>query len=124
MSGLIKINDVYVNLPPTSRSLRFGNLVLSNQRAPTDMFGAVELTFSGLKVGTDVVILKAGTNTVLDSVDQNSGDSYKYLYFTTQLVDIGFIKAGYVPLYFYNYPLSNGNVELPIQQIVDRNYPL
>lgn len=118
----LNIGGIFVNLPPTGKQVTLGGITLSNKRAPTDLFGAVELSFTGLVDGTDVVILKAGTQQVLEAVDQNAGDTFVYQYFTPQSIDVGFIKAGYVTMYLYNYPLSAANVELPIQQRADRNY--
>ena len=80
------------------------------------------LTLTGLQPGSDVVVLQAGTNTILDSVDSNGTSSWSYSYTTQEVVDIGILKAGYVPLYVRNYTLGATNASLPIAQTIDRNY--
>lgn len=80
------------------------------------------LTLTGLQPGSDVVVLQAGTNVILDSVDANGTSSWAYSYTTQQNVDIGIIKPGYVPLYIRNYALGSTAASLPIAQAVDRNY--
>lgn len=80
------------------------------------------LTLTGLVSGTDIVILTAGTETVLQSVDSNPGTSYVYTYSGAQTVDIGLIKQGYVTLYVRNLSLTTTDSSLPLAQIADRNY--
>ncbi len=80
----------------------------------------VQLTVTGLVPGSDVVVLAAGTTTILDQVD--SVNSYVFEYTTPQAVDIGVIKPGYVPLYIRNYTLGSSSASLPVNQSVDRNY--
>lgn len=81
------------------------------------------VTLSGLQVGTDIVVLLAGTGTVVAQVDQHIASSYNYEYTTAGVaVDIGFHKPGYVPQYIRNYTLPASNAALPISQVADRNY--
>lgn len=80
------------------------------------------LSLTGLIPGSDVVILTSGTNTVINDVDANSGDSYSWIYSGAQTVDVGVIKAGCVPLYIRNLSLTTTDSSLPIAQVVDRNY--
>jgi hypothetical protein len=80
------------------------------------------ITLTGLQVGTDVVILTAGTDTVLDSVDQTSGTTFAYIYTAQDAIDIGIIKPGYVTLYIYNLTPGATSANLPIVQRPDRNY--
>jgi hypothetical protein len=82
----------------------------------------VTLTVTGIVAGSDVVVLQAGTNTVLEQVDSLVGTSYNYVYATPINVDIGVLKQGHVPLYIRNYPLSTTNASLPVAQTADRNY--
>lgn len=82
----------------------------------------VTLTLTGLVSGSDVVVLQAGTSTVLDSVDAVAGTTWGYTYETLQNVDIGIIKPGLVPLYIRNYALGSADATLPISQTFDRNY--
>jgi len=80
-----------------------------------------KLTLTGLQIGSDVVILEAGTQTVLASVAQG-GTSFNYTYSTLIDIDIGVIKQGYITLYQYGYTLGSTSANLPITQLVDRNY--
>jgi len=80
------------------------------------------VTFTGLPTGCDVVILSSGTTTILASVDANSTSSYTYTYSGTQNIDVGFIKAGYVPYYIRNLALTTTNSTIPVSLVVDRNY--
>lgn len=93
--------------------------VAQDNQYPLDTFN---LTLNGLVSGSDVVILQAGTETVLNQVDQNVGSAWIHVYETPTLVDIFVSKAGYVPFYIRNYNLQASNASLPIAQVTDRNY--
>ena len=80
------------------------------------------LTFTGLPLGTDIVVLSAGTTTILKQVDACAASFYAYTYDDTPLVDVGFIKAGYQPQYIRNLQLTAQDSTLPIALIADRNY--
>lgn len=82
----------------------------------------VSLSLTGLQTGSDVVVLQAGTSTILSQQDSILTNAFTYVYETIQNVDIGIIKPGYIPLYIRNYPLSSSNSSLPISQTFDRNY--
>jgi len=83
----------------------------------------VSLTIPGIVSGSDIVIYEAGTTTILDNVDDLSGTSWDYVYGTSQLIDIGVFKAGYVPKYIRSYMLTGVAATLPeVTQTVDRNY--
>jgi hypothetical protein len=82
----------------------------------------ITLTLDGLIDGSDIVILEAGTETQLEDIQENSGTTYDYVYSTIQAIDIGVLKAGYVPFYIRNYSLSSSDASLPIAQVIDRNY--
>lgn len=86
---------------------------------PLDTFN---LTLTGLVTGSDVVILSAGTETVLNQVNQNVESSWIHTYETPSAVDIFVVKAGYVPFYIRNYTLQSSNANLPIAQTIDRNF--
>lgn len=79
------------------------------------------LTLTGLQPGTDIVILTAGTTTVLTAVDSNPGTTYTYVADSSGTFDIGILKQGYVPLYIRNYTLTT-DASIPIAQMADRNY--
>lgn len=80
------------------------------------------ITFIGLPVGTDVVILQAGTSTILSQSDSIAGTSLAYTYSGAQTIDVGFIKAGYVPKYIRNLALDTSNSTLPVELVLDRNF--
>lgn len=80
------------------------------------------VTFTGLPTGCDAVTLTAGTTTILDQKDSMVGTSYSYQYEGTPAVDVGFIKAGYVPYYFRNLSLGLTDSTLPVTLTPDRNY--
>ena len=82
----------------------------------------LSLTLTNLVNGSDVVILEAGTETVLEQSDQVSSGSYQYSYDAPTNIDIFVIKQGYIPLYIRNYPLGSVSGTIPISQIVDRNF--
>ena len=90
--------------------------------ATTTINNSVTLTLSGLQTGSDIVILDAGTSTIREQVDANAGTSYPYSFSTGGAVDIGVLKAGYVPLYVRNFTLPATDASLPISQTADRNY--
>jgi hypothetical protein len=90
-----------------------------NQQYPLD---TLTLTLTGLQTGSDVVVLSAGTETVLASVDANAGTTYAYTYETPVSVDLCVFKAGYIPLYVRGYALASTDASLPIAQVADRAY--
>lgn len=90
--------------------------------ASTTVNNSVTLTLTGLQTGSDIVILAAGTSTILAQVDQNAGSTFPYSFTTGGAVDIGVLKAGYVPQYLRNFQLPAANTSLPISQVADRNY--
>jgi hypothetical protein len=78
------------------------------------------VTFTGPPTGTDMVVLTAGTTTVLYSVD--SASTFTYTYSGAQTVDVGFIKTGYVPYYIRNLSLSTTDSSIPVAMTADRNF--
>lgn len=78
------------------------------------------VTFTGLPTGTDVVILSAGTSTILASADQIAGTSFSWTYSGSQNVDVGFIKQGYIPFYIRNLTLTATDSSIPVSLFVDR----
>lgn len=103
----------YLTIPtitsPTSRNVLY----------PLD---TTAVSFTGIPVNTDVVVLEAGTSNILDQVDQLAGTTYSFVYEGTPTIDIGFIRAGYVPFYLRGLQLSLVNSSLPISLTVDRNF--
>lgn len=80
------------------------------------------LTLSGFPAGTDIVILTAGTSTIIHQVDQAAGPTYAYNYAGTPLVDIGLINPGYRPRYLRNVQLASTNATIPASLDLDRNF--
>jgi hypothetical protein len=80
------------------------------------------LTITGLPTGCDVVVLTAGTETILDQRDSLAGTSYSYTYFGAQTVDIGLIKPGYVPYYIRGLALGASDSTIPVSLRFDRTY--
>lgn len=80
------------------------------------------VTFTGLPTGCDVVVLTAGTSTILAQVDAHPLTSYGFVYEGTPTVDVGFIKQGYVPQYIRNLALGSTNSSIPVSLTADRNY--
>lgn len=81
------------------------------------------LSLSGLQSNSEVRIYTAGTQTELSGVE-NSGIefSYNYLYTSDFNVDIVIHSLGYQYQKIENIALSSIDINLPIQQRVDRNY--
>lgn len=79
------------------------------------------VTFTGLPSGTDVVVLQAGTSTILASVDAG-GAVFEFSYSGSQSIDIGFINPGYVPQYIRALTLGTTDSTIPISLSIDRNY--
>ena len=80
------------------------------------------LTVQVNQTGADVVILAAGTNTVLASVDANPNNNFAFTYTGAQTVDIGVIKQGFIVKYTYGYSLTGADQALPISLLIDRAY--
>ena len=102
-----------------------GAQVTVAQLLPTDPVGSATLTFVGLPVGTDIVVLQAGTSTILLQVDAHPSTSYDYafsVYLLDTVVDVGFIKTGYEVQYVRNLTLPRSNSLLPIALRPDRNF--
>lgn len=84
---------------------------------------AVTLTITGLVSGSEIRIMQAGTQAVVDGIE-SSGTSfaYTYNYPTGYNVDIQIISKGYEILWFGNLTLGSSASSLPVTQQVDRNY--
>lgn len=80
------------------------------------------ITFTGLPSGCDMVVLSAGTNTVLYQVDSYGATSIPYTFSGAQTVDVGFIKPGYVTRYLRNLTLTTSDSAIPVTMAPDRNY--
>ena len=80
------------------------------------------VTFTGLPTGTDIVVLTAGTSTILAQQDANPTTSYAFTYSGAQNVDVGFINPGYQINYLRNLPLGTTDSSIPVSLTADRNY--
>jgi hypothetical protein len=82
------------------------------------------LQLTGLVTGSDIVILSAGTTTVIQSADQHSGTTYDYSYSYSAgtYIDVCVYKAGYIPWQTRSYLLANADGSLPVSQVSDPSY--
>lgn len=98
---------------------------MARVRLATDPVGSATLTLSGLPAGTDIVVLAAGTSTVILQVDAHPATSYVYaysLYVADTVVDIGLIKPGYEIQYVRGLTLPRTPGLLPVALRLDRNF--
>ena len=102
---------VFTNSDATSRAYQY----------PLDL---ATLTLTGLQPGSDIVVLQPGTSTEYNNTDANVGTTFTYTYDTETVtaVDVAVYKAGYVPFFVRNFPLTVAGASLPIVQIADRAY--
>ena len=116
----MRLKSVVANTSTTISSVHwFTTPSGTNNQYPLD---TNTLTLTGLQSGSDVVILTAGTSTILAQADSVSGTTYAYTFSGAQNVDIGVLKPGRVPLYVRNLALTAVDSSLPIAQVADRNY--
>ncbi len=81
------------------------------------------LTLTGLVSGSDVTVLSAGTETVLDTSEDYAGTSYVYTYSGAQTVDVAIYKPGYMPhTTIRSLALGATNSTLPVVQVPDVSY--
>jgi hypothetical protein len=82
------------------------------------------ITVTGVVAGSDVVILDAGTDTVLASGDAISGTSFAWEYDAdlVNTVDICIYRQGYIPLAFRGLDPGNAGITIPVAQVADRNF--
>lgn len=116
---------IYVNIASGTVTLNIsgGNTPsIRTAGATVNVVSGATVTFTGLPTLTDIVILTAGTSTILQQIDQNAGTSYAWGYSGTPTVDVGFIKEGYVPLYIRNLSLSTTDSSIPVAMTADRNF--
>lgn len=90
--------------------------------ASTTIVASATVTFTGFPVGTDIVVLTAGTTTVLVAIDQNATTSYAYTYSGTPTIDVGFINQGFIPFYIRGLTLGTVSSSIPVALSIDRNY--
>ena len=119
---------VYVNIASGSVTINSDSAISVRTAGATVtvVAGQKTLTITNIVSGSDVVILAAGTDTVLAINDGATNPvtsfAYSYTYSAGVNVDVAVYKAGYVPYIVRAYLLENGNASLPAAQVVDRNY--
>lgn len=92
------------------------------QRNPDDPLFYADFTVTGMIVGSDITILQAGTETILQNTEDITGTSSVYTYSSVLAVDVTVYKPGYIPAYIKNYTLTSAGASLPIVQVVDTSY--
>lgn len=117
---------IYVNIASGTMSITIGGggntPSIRTAGATVNVVSGATVTFTGLPTGTDIVILTAGTSTILQQVDQNAGTTFSWGYQGTPTVDVGFLKPGFVPLYIRNLALGTTDSSIPVSLTADRNY--
>ena len=106
---------------PTEKDLDGGTTIIVGG-GTININNTATLTVQVNVIGADVVVLAAGTDTILDSVDAQPGTDFVFTYTGAQSVDVGVILPGYTPNYTYGYSLTGENQSLPINLLTDRNY--
>lgn len=124
-SGTSTNAAVYVNIASGTVNITIsgGNTPsIRTAGATVNVIVGATVTFTGLPTGTDIVILTAGTTTILQQVDQHPTTSYAWGYSGTPTVDVGFIKPGFIPFYIRGLSLGATDSSIPVALTADRNY--
>lgn len=82
----------------------------------------ITLTMTGLVSGSDITILSAGTETVLSTREENTGETYNYVYQIPGNIDVAVYLPGYIPFFIRNYAAGSSNATLPCAQVADPSY--
>lgn len=117
--------SIQADTPGSKMAITYLTIPTSTTTAAQDVLYPLDttnLSFTGLQLNTDIVVLAAGTSTILAQQDSNSTSSYTFTYEGTPTVDVGFIKTGYVPLYIRNLALTATNSTIPVAMTADRNF--
>jgi hypothetical protein len=119
---------VYVNIASGTVTLNTDSAISVRTAGATVNVVAGQKTLSVTNVvsGSDIVILSAGTTTVLASNDGATNPvtsfDYSYTYAANTFVDIAVYLAGYVPYIVRNFLLPANGGSVQVAQVVDRNY--
>jgi len=117
---------IYVNIASGIVNITIGGTgntpSIRTAGATVNVISGATVTFTGLPSGTDIVILTAGTTTILQQVDQNSGSSFAWGYSGTPTVDVGFIKPGYKVRYLRSLVLGSSDSTIPVELQADATY--
>lgn len=116
---------IYVNIASGTVTINISSGSTPSIRtagATVNVVSGATVTFTGLPTGCDIVILTAGTSTILAQVDSHGSTSYAWGYSGTPTIDIGFIKPGYIPYYIRGLALGTTDSSIPVSLTADRNY--
>lgn len=82
------------------------------------------LNLTGLQTGSDIVVLVAGTSTILQQIDAYSGTAWAWNYDpdTVSNVDVCIYKTGFVPFAIRNLSLTVAGASIPVSLTADRNF--
>ena len=141
VSGVIRFNRLpYESISPsTGFKLKFRLTVIATEtvacaylRIGTTTSAAAQanyypldtntLTVTGIVSGSDVVVYDAGTETVLGQSEDIAGTTYQYVYSGADTVDIGVFRAGHVPYFIRDLPITTTDTSVPVAQVADRAY--
>lgn len=100
----------------------FTTTTLAAQQAISYPLDTNTITFTGLPTGCDMVVLSAGTNTILNQQDAVATTSISYTYSGAHTVDVGFIKPGYKVKYIRSLALGTADSSIPVVLDTDLNY--
>jgi len=100
------------------------NTTLADQAANLYPLAVNGLTLTGLKNPTEVRIYDAGTTTEISGQENITSGTYVTSIDagTYPLVDISILALGYQNTRLIDIDMSGGNVSIPIQQQLDRQY--
>ena len=82
------------------------------------------ISLSGLQNGSDIIILQAGTTTEIVNINSNSGSTYSTTIDAGSYpsIDVCVYKQGYVPFSYRGLSVPSIGLDLPINQVADRNF--
>jgi hypothetical protein len=108
--------------PSNGSNVAQGNVTASGGGTITVNTPSVNLTFAGLKSGSEVRIIRVSDRVELDGIE-SSGTSWTFSHtLAGTIVDIHIINLGYQWYSIVDYELIGANATIPIQQVQDRNY--
>ena len=107
--------NVTVRVPPGTSVVNLGpNITVDDSVVAT-------LTFTGLKLGSEVRIYEAGTTNELGGVEE-SGASFGFVHGGVGSIDYVIFALGYQPIRATGFALAATDSSIPVQQVIDRVY--
>jgi hypothetical protein len=102
----------------------FTSSTLAAQQAISYPLDTFTLTLTGLKNPTEVRVFQAGTTTEIAGQETITSGTFtgEIDAGTYPTVDISILALGYQNTRLTNIDMSAGNVSIPVQQIIDRQY--